>query len=157
MKLRKIDTDVLCVIADAFGIPESEARRAVVSYFDSIVDAFKASHFDDLTRIYMRDAFDERSSVVNIPYIGRIGHVYSKYLKWRSDASASLDTVRRDRRRRVGLAETIEQLAERALAGEKIRGIGRLKVPAGTYKNVWVVSKAGKRAATIVIKNKENV
>lgn len=146
MKLRRSERNRCRNISDVTAIPQREVMKAVESYFDSIVEKTKALPFNTPKRIYSRGAFAKCSFVVNIPYIGRIGPVYSRYIKWRSSESRDIEMVKRSDVRKEHLRPMIEDAARDALNGKKV-DIKPLKerIPRGKYEKVWLVDKDGKR------------
>lgn len=157
MKLGRTDRKRCIAIAEASALPQREIEKAVESYFDSIVEKTKALPFDTPKRIYSRAAFARCSFVVNIPYIGRIGPVYSRYLKWRSSESNEVDMVMRKDAKSDHLKPLIEKATIDALSGMKVDAASlRSRIPKGRYSRVWYMNPDGtKRAARQVIK-KEN-
>lgn len=145
----------LRLIADETGIPPQEVSRAVDSFFSVILREASALPFNDERRIYTKDAFDENVSVHNIPFIGRIGPVYSRYLAWRANEARWLETAPRSSYR-TGLTQSeIEHMAEEILSGHAIPEIGR-KRRSDLFENVWIVGKKGKRLARQVILKKQD-
>ena len=158
MKLGRTDRKRCFRISDITAIPQREIEKAVESYFDSIVEKTKALPFNTPKRIYSRDAFSKCSFVVNIPYIGRIGPVYSRYLKWRSAESEDVDMVRRKDAKSDHLRPLIEKATVDALSGKKVDASSlRARIPKGKYEKVWYMNPDGtKKAARQVIKKKVN-
>lgn len=141
-------------IADSLGVPVTEVRKAVHSFFGALVSDARRLPFDDARRIYTREKFFEYEFVCNIPCIGRIGPVYSRYLKWRgNEAKSSEQTTRRKCRAEVSQSE-IEAMAEEILSGttpsfkRKTRG-------SEMFDRIWLVGKDGKRSARQVIPKKD--
>ena len=76
MKLSRRDTRACKALSDELGIPVSEVRKAVVSYFDSIVSAARKLPFDNLNRIYSKEAFTEKSFIEGVTALcGRRGNI----------------------------------------------------------------------------------
>ena len=126
--------------ARANGLSETEVQKAVVSFFDDIVVSTRKLPFNNLKRIYTADALEDKAGVYNIPYIGRLGPMYSLYVKWRGEVAEEYDMVLREDVRDIHLAERIEELAELALSGHKVtRDMMKDKV--------WIIDKEGRRKA----------
>ena len=157
MRNSKTDEAVYRRIADDSGLELAEVRKAVLSFFDNIVLESRKLPFDDPTRIYARKKFHEYDIVRCIPYIGRIGTNYNKYLKWRANVADRVEMVLRSEYRMGLSGEEIEKIAKRALAGEMIEKRGtqeKRKIP---FKRVWLVGVDGKKQARQVIpKEKTN-
>ena len=149
--------DANCLaIAQELDIPVGEVKKVVSSFFGEIVSEARSLPFNNRTRIYTKDKFDELVRVWNIPSIGRIGPAYSRYLKWRGNESKkSEQRLRSDYRSRL-TQDDIENIAEEILSGKtpsfnKKRGNEM-------YNRVWLVGQDGKKLARQVIpKNKEDV
>lgn len=143
-------------MSDETGIAGHDVLRAVHSYFDSIDDRARRLPLDNPARIYSREAFGRYSFVCNIPYIGRLGMSYSRYLKWRANSAKSVEQENRSRYRTAVTREDIERLASDILEGrcpakpEKRKG-------KEFYKRVWLVGADGKRLARQVIKKEKDV
>ncbi len=157
-KLSRTDDAVCAEIADELDVPVSEVRRAVVAYFDELIDRTDSSGLSDVSKIYRPDAFAEKAFVVNMPYLGRIGPVYSRYLSWRRDALSAKETIGRSDVRRHYSAGHIERLAAQALNGEPVSVLESKRVPSGLYKTVWLVDSNGKKAARqVIVKDRKDV
>ena len=147
------DADFAC-IARELGVPVSEVRRAVYSFFGIIVREARNLPFDDSTRIYTRERFDDFVRVRNIPSIGRIGPVYSRYLKWRGNEAKNQTQVNRsDCRVRVSQSE-IEDMAVEALSGRTPSPVVKSKL-SESYKRIWMIGRVGKRLARQAIRKEE--
>lgn len=155
MKLSRRDAKTCRALSDELGIPVSEVRKAVVSYFDSIVSAARKLPFDNLNRIYSKEAFTEKSFIVNVPYIGRIGPVYSLYIKWRREESKEVQHVPRSKVRQVYAKPLIEEEAIKALSGQKVNSrLLKDRMPRGKFNKVWLIGSDGcRKAARQVIVN----
>lgn len=159
MKLSRPNSDLCKKIAESEGVSLREVRKAVSSYFDSVVSIVRRLPYDSPRKIYSRGAFLSNSPVVNIPYIGRIGPVYSLYLKWRKSESRNYDKVPREHVRKINARPIIEEQAKLALAGEKVNlKLLKERIPRGKYGKVWLIDSDGKRkAAKQLIINPKNV
>lgn len=146
----RIDRKEFGRIAKEFGIPESEVRRIVVSFFDVVSLEAKALPFDNERRIYKRDKFNEYASCYSIPYVGRIGPVYSRYVKWRSNEAESFDMRPRSDYRYRMTQDEIEHIAEDVLSGNAPPDLKK-KRGKDKFNRVWVVGENGKRQAWQVI------
>ena len=87
MRRSRIEEEMLSLVSEELGVPEPEVRRAVHSFFDLIAKSARSLPFDNERRIYTKDGFDGFSGAWNIPYLGRTGPVYSRYLAWRRNES----------------------------------------------------------------------
>lgn len=149
---RHEDADVLSV-AESLGVPACEVRRAVHSFFDDIGCRARRLPFADTGRIHRRTSFDRHRFAVNIPYVGRIGPVYSRYLKWLENEAGVSGQEMRDRCRRRLSRDEIESIADDILSGrtpempEKSKGND-------IYRRVWIVDADGKRMARQVLPKK---
>ena len=154
MPKNRIDEAEFAEIAKRLGVPQSEVRRAVYSFFGVIVRESRNLPFDDSTRIYTKERFDDFVKVRNIPYIGRIGPVYSRYLKWRGNEAKNQSQVKRSDYRNGLSQDEIENIAADVLSGntpapvKKKRGID-------LYNRIWMMGRVGKRMARQVIKKEE--
>lgn len=150
------DSDIRSV-SKMLGIPCCEVRRAVHSFFDDIAVRTRRLPFSDTRRIYRREAFDRHLFAVCIPSVGRLGPVYSRYLKWLGNEAAMRVQQPRSAYRSRRTELDIETMAEGILSG------GRITVPEKKkgnelYERVWVVDADGKRLARQVIpKNERDV
>ena len=156
----RINSEVYSRLALRYGVSEEEVRRAVVSFFDIILSESKALPFDSPKKIYSRDKFLEYGSVTAIPCIGRMGPVYSRYLKWRANEAKELGIVSRKSFRKGLSREEIEELASKVLDGgqtsllnlpDNAVSSNRPRRHHGKYNRVWLVGKSGRRLAWQVI------
>lgn len=157
MKLSRSDADVCNNIAEYEDVAVSEVRKAVSAYFDSIVSDARKLPFNNPQRIYTKPAFEQQSFVVNLPYLGRIGPVYSRYLKWRREEAKEFDHVERKKVRQIYAAPIIEEEAKKALAGQKASStVLRERIPKGKYNKVWMMHEGGLRRAAkqLIVNNK---
>ena len=136
-------------IAERFGLQESEVRRAVRSFFFAIFLQARKLPFNNHRRIYTKEKFDEYISVVNIPYIGRIGPVYSRYLAWRGNEAKSQEQVNRGLYRERVSQDEIEHIADEILSGKTPSF--EIKKKNKNYTRIWVVGKTGKKMARQVL------
>lgn len=148
MKLSKIDERWCRKYASENDLNICEVKKAIVSFFDDIVFSVRKLPFNNIRRIYSADALEEIADVYNIPYIGRIGPIYSKYVKWRKEESENYDMLLRKTAFRKHFNERVDEAVERAMAGERIgKGFLRDPVPSSLYHKVWLIDKNGKRKA----------
>ena len=150
MSRSKIEEAGFLRVSEDLGIPVSEVARAVRSFFDVIISDAKRLPLDDKNRIYTRGKFKEYVKVTNIPYIGRLGPVYSRYLKWRENESKHLPQKPRDDYRSRMTQDDIETIAEAVLSGNPIPEIKRRK-GSELFERVWMVGTEGKKSARQVI------
>lgn len=141
-------------IADKYGIDITEVRRAVHSFFAIIEKEARRLPFDNPQRIYTKDKFEEYAAVRNIPYIGRIGPAYSKYLKWRANEAKNIAMAARSNYRSRLTQGDIDYIAGEILAGRTPPPFRKRKGNE-MYNRVWLIGKDGKRLAYQVIP-KEN-
>ena len=124
------------------------------SFFGIIVREARNLPFDDSTRIYTRERFDDLAKVRNIPSIGRIGPVYSRYLKWRgNEAKNQIQVNRSDCRARIPQSE-IEAIAVEAMSGITPHPVVKPKLTE-SYKRIWMIGRVGKHLASQTIKKEE--
>lgn len=148
---KNCNDDVIKRIAEELNLDAADVYRAVYSYFSAIRIYASRLPFDNPRRIYTKDRFKELSSVRNIPYIGRLGPVYSRYLKWRENESKELDQTARSSFRNRWSRGEIEDITARILSGET-PFLPEKKNKSELYDTVWVVGKDGKKLAKQVIK-----
>lgn len=147
-KLSRPDSSWCKAYANENGLSEVEVQKAIVSFFDDIVVCTRKLPFNNIKRIYTADAVADKACVYNIPYIGRLGPIYSKYISWRRDVSEEYDMVLREDVRDIHLKERIEELAELALSGHRVtRDMLKDPIPSGLYHKVWIIDKEGRRKA----------
>lgn len=149
----RTEEEMLGLVSDGLDVPLPEVRRAVHSFFSAIFKSARDLPFNDERRIYTKDGFDELSGVWNIPYIGRMGPVYSRYLAWRSNEAKTLEQVSRSRFRKGMTQDEIEHMAEEILAGKTPSPVKKRKV-SEMYKRVWMVGKKTRKQARQVIPKK---
>ena len=136
-------------IAERTGLPETEVKRVVRSFFAVILSDAKALPLDDPRRILSREKFEQYGDIVNIPSIGRFGPSYTRYLRWRANASREVNQKPRSAYRLRMTPSEIENMADAILSG----GTFSLEKKRGNemYNRVWLVGKDGKRQARQVI------
>ena len=150
MPKNKIEEADFSKIAKELGVSASEVRRAVYSFFGIIVRESRNLPFDNPTRIYKKERFDELVKVRNIPYIGRIGPVYSRYLKWRGNEAKNQPQASRSEYRSRVSQDDIENMAAEILSGKTPSPLRKYK-KTELYNSVWLVGTNGKKQARQVI------
>lgn len=137
-------------IAKQHGLSITEVRRAVYSFFDIIASEAAKLPFDNPHRIYMKDKFEEYAVVRNIPYIGRIGPIYSRYIKWRSNEAKNLKLVSRGKYSSRLTDDDLDYIAGEILAGRTPPALEKRKGN-DMYNRIWLIGKKGKKLAYQVI------
>ena len=150
MQTSRIDEAEFRRIAGKYGLSDKEVRRAVHSFFDIIVSEANRLPFDNPERIYLRDKFDELVTIRNIPFIGRIGPAYSRYLKWRGNEARGVTMVARSRYRSRLTDDDLDYIAGEILAGRTPPPVVKRKGK-DMYNRIWLIGKNGKRLAYQVI------
>lgn len=136
-------------ISEKTGVPVPDVRRIVESYFKDIYVYASKLPFDTHRKIFSKDKFDEYVRVDNVPYLGRMGPVYSRYLQWRVNASKEFDYAYRSAQRvRLSKGE-IEDIAKEALSGGT--PVVKKHKNSELFDRVWLVGKEGKKSARQVI------
>lgn len=155
MRASKRERHDIREIARSLGVDEDEAWKAVLSFFGAMKDYARSLPLDNPGRIYLRDGFEKFGKVWHIPGIGRIGPVYSRYLRWRANEAASITQKGRRGYMKELSEKEIDSMAKDILSGKAPSTLQkRIK---GMYNNVWLVGKEGKKLAWQVIpKTKEN-
>ena len=144
-------------VADELGISVGMVRTAVQAYFSAIAGYARTLPLNNAKRIYDRKKFSQFEAVWNIPYIGRIGPLYSRYVKWRSNEAKHISQEPRSNYKSRILQEDIEKAAQAILAGEPMPKLHKTKAK-DLYNRVWVVGHEHKRLARQVIpKTEEDV
>ena len=141
-------------VSEEFGLSVSEVSRAVKSFFDAIAVEARRLPFDDSRRIYSREKFESMVGVTNIPYIGRLGPVYSRYCRWRENESATLPQKPRSDYRSRMTQDEIEAIAEALLSGNPLPEIKKKK-GSDLFERIWFVGKDGKKSARQVLEKTE--
>lgn len=154
MPKNKIEDAEFLRIAQQLSIPVSEVRRAVYSFFGIIVRESRNLPFDNPNRIYTKDRFDDFVSVRNIPSIGRIGPVYSRYLKWRGNEAKNQTQVSRSDYRAGISQDEIEHIAAEILSGKTPSPVKKQKATE-RFNRIWMIGRVGKRAARQVVPKEE--
>lgn len=138
-------------IAIEHGLDPSDVRRMVQSFFRVVRDSASVLPLNNARRIFKKEKFDSLIKVFNIPYIGRIGPVYSRYLAWRRNIAQEQFQESRSSFRSRRTQSDIENMAADVLAG-RTPVIPERKKKSELFYSVWVVDKNGKRLAKQVIK-----
>jgi hypothetical protein len=154
MARKRIDEAEYRRIADKYGLDASDVRRAVQCFFDVILRESAGLPFDNPRRIYSKEKFQEYAKTRNLPYLGRIGPVYSRYLKWRANESQTMEMAPRSSFRRGITQSEIESTAAAILSGQTPPPINRRK-NSELFDRVWLVGQDGKKSARQVIPKKE--
>ena len=142
------------ILAERYGLTDTEVKKVVDSFFSVLCHDAKRLPFDNPRRIYSCKGFQGFVTVRQIPFIGRIGPVYSKYLKWRANVSEQLVTAPRSSYRRRILQSDIEATAEAILSGSTPPPLEKKK-GSELYERVWLVGQDGKKSARQVIPKKK--
>lgn len=154
MKNSKLEEKDFNSVAEELGISPNDVKNVVNSFFDSIVSESRSLPFDNHRKIYSKSAFEKYAFVRSIPFIGRVGPVYSRYLKWRANESKEIEMIPKPKSGSRLLPEEIEAIAEIVLSG----GEYTEKKKSKNYKHIWLVGEDGKRSARQVIpKENKNV
>lgn len=147
MKNSRTEERDFASVAEEFGVSANDVKNVVNSFFDVIVGEAKKMPFDNHRKIFSKTAFDKHASAWSIPFIGRIGPVYSRYLKWRANEAQQINMVSRPKSGSKLFPEEIEAIAEAVLSGGKYEK----KKKEINYKRVWLVLDSGKKQARQVI------
>ena len=137
-------------IAQEMGLDIVDVRKVILSFFGEIRRTAALLPFDDERRIYGKDMFDEYEVVFNIPYIGRIGTVYSRYLKWRENEAKASEQELKSKYRQAISSEEYDDMARTALAGGNVI-LPKRQRSSELYNRIWLVRKDGKKMARQVI------
>ena len=137
-------------IAEEFSLPVDVVRSAVHSFFDVVLGEARKLPFDNRKKIFTREKFAEYAVVRNIPYIGRLGPAYSRYLKWRGNESRDYFQVPRSTYRKRLSQSEIENMAADILSGRTPSPVNKVKY-SELYERVWLVGQDGKKSARQVI------
>ena len=137
-------------IAEECSVSVQDVRNAVHSFFGVILAYSRHLPFDDQRKIFRREKFEEYSEVFNIPYIGRIGPSYSRYLSWRKNEALFSGQVPRSNYRTKLTQDEIEHIAEEILSGKTPSSRKKTK-PNELYNRIWLVDKDSKKLARQVL------
>lgn len=150
----RIENSDFAAVSSELDVPVSVVRSVVYSFFDSVSKKASSLPFSTATKIYDRKAFDKHCFVCNIPYIGRVGPVYSRYLQWRSNEAKLIEHKPRCTVSNGITPVDIEKLAESIIDGIELPEVKRTTV-SEQYDRVWIVGDGGKRLARqVIIKEK---
>ena len=138
------------IVAAKHSLSEEEVKRILASFFGVVLSDARSLPFDNPRKIYSKDKFGEYVKVRNIPFIGRIGPIYSRYLKWRANESQQIDMAPRSSYRRRILQSDIETTAAAILSGQAPPQLKKRKGKE-MYERVWLVGQDGKKSARQVI------
>ena len=141
-------------IAGELGLDSEDVASIVNSFFAVVLGEARSLPFNNHRKIFTRDKFSEYAVVRNIPYIGRLGPAYSRYLKWRGNESRDLSQVPRSSYRSRLSQNEVENMAAEILSGGAPSPIKK-KRNSELYERVWLVGQDGKKSARQVIP-KEN-
>lgn len=149
VRKNKIEDENCLIVAKELDVPVNEVKKVIASFFGEIVRESRSLPFNSLTRIYSKEKFDKLVKVWNIPSIGRIGPVYSRYLKWRTNESQSVAQVPRSSYRNGLTQDEVEYIAGEILSGRT--PFYTKKKGNQMYNRVWIVGTDGKKLARQVI------
>ena len=137
-------------IAEEVGVSPDTVRSVVNSFFDTILCDARSLPFNNYRKIFTKEKFSEYSVVRNIPSLGRIGPVYSRYLKWRANESQCLTQVPRSSYQSRFSQSEVENMAAEILSGGTPSPVNKKK-NSELYERVWLVGQGGKKSARQVI------
>ena len=141
------------VVSAKQGVSDEEVKRILASFFSIILGDARSLPFDNPKRIFSKEKFGEYVKVRHIPYIGRIGPVYSNYLKWRANESQQIEMAPRSSFRKRRTQGDIESTAAAILSGKTPPPLVKRKGNE-MYHRVWLVGQDGKKSARQVIPKK---
>lgn len=121
----------------------------MTSFFEVFGADARSLPFDNPKKIFSKDVFDGKVTVRQIPFMGRLGPVYSNYLKWRANESGQFQMVPRSSYRSGITQNEIENMAVAALSGSA-PSLKRKK-KSEMFDRVWLVGQDGKKSARQVI------
>lgn len=154
MKTSRTDREDFRNVSVRLGIDAKEVEKGVKAFFDAVKAYSRSLPFDNKNKIYSKGCFDQFVRVSNIPYIGRIGPVYSRYLEWRKNESRRfLQEPRSSFRTRIPQSE-IENMARDILSGIAPAPLKKRK-GSELYERIWLVRNDGKKLARQVIPKKQ--
>ena len=140
-------------VAATTNVSEEEVKRILASFFLIVLADARSLPFDNPRKIFSKDKFEEFIKVRHIPFIGRIGPVYSNYLKWRANESQQIEMAPRSSYRSRRTQSDIESTAAAILSGETPPPLNK-KRGKEMYELVWLVGQDGKKSARQVIPKK---
>jgi len=140
-------------ISSRHDVSEEEVKRILASFFEVVFADARSLPFDNPRKIFSKDKFEEYVKVRHIPFIGRIGPVYSNYLKWRANVSQQIEMAPRSSYRSRRTQSDIESTAAAILSGETPPPLKK-KRGKEMYERVWLVGQDGKKSARQVIPKK---
>ena len=153
MKSSRTDEALFREIARETGVDASQVKRSVLSFFDvSFLDA-KRLPFSSKRKIFKRVMFGRFAIIRSIPFIGRLGASYTRYLAWKRNDARDSGQVMKSIYRNNLTNEDIERYAAEILSGGSPEI--RKRKSKEMYDRVWIVGEDGKRQARQVIP-KEN-
>lgn len=145
----RIEEEICKIVAKDCSLNADSVKTIVSSFFGEIEKEARSLPLNNHRKIFTKGKFDEYVNVTNIPYIGRIGPSYTRYLKWRSNVASEIERKRKEDFSSLLSDDEIEDAAQRILSGEKVEI--KKKRATELYKRVWLVGKSGKRQARQVI------
>lgn len=153
----RIDEKEFARLARELSVDVSVVRSVVHSYFDSLSQQARKLPFNNPRRIFTKNKFSEYEYAQNIPYIGRLGPSYSRYLTWRANEAKNMELAYRRDFKTIYTPEQIESLADKVLHDWN-EGDPKIERPENKqtypFKRIWLVGKKGKKQARQVIPNK---
>lgn len=141
------------VVSAKQSVSEDEVKRILASFFSIVLNDARSLPFNNPKKIFSKDKFDEYAAVRHIPFIGRLGPVYSNYLKWRANESLVIEMAPRSSYRKRVTQDDIESTAEAILSGKTPPPLRKRKGNE-MYHRVWLVGQDGKKSARQVIPKK---
>jgi len=149
MKASKTELRDFEIVAVQEGVTTSDVKNIVNSFFDVLVSESRKLPFDNPQKIFSKEAFDRLAVIRQIPFIGRLGPSYSRYLKWRANEAKEIKMVPKHLARKKFTKDEVEVIAEMVLKGEGYAPPERKRN--NNYKRVWLVGQEGKKSARQVI------
>lgn len=149
MKASKTELRDFEIVANQLGVSVSDVKNIVNSFFDVLVSESRKLPFDNPQKIFSKEVFDRFAVVRQIPFIGRLGPSYSRYLKWRANEAKEIKMVPKHLARKKFTKDEVETIAEMVLKGEGYAPPERKRN--NNYKRVWLVGQEGKKSARQVI------
>lgn len=142
------------ILSERYGVAEQEVKRIVASFFDAVASEAGRLPFNTPKKIFSKEAFVSYTKVTHLPFIGRIGPVYSRYLKWRANEAQELGMVPRSAYRRRMTQSDIEATAAAILSGQVPPELRKRKGKE-LFERVWLVGQEKKKSARQVIPKKD--